>query len=270
MSYRAGDTVRHRPSGETWVLACDQNGATVWPAGWPEGCADACDCELELAANDGDRVEMLRRVSKSRGDHGDSTYRGSLALRQLHELKLCEPPCGMCHAERLDAKLAAERAVIDAARRWRAAEGDYSDIILGAEPDTNLDYAEQALAEVRDVAQEELTAALDRLAALERGEQRGNVTYAIHLCGFPTKYERGAPPPEGYLEWHAWAKSQHAAGLRQSRCGECARLRFPQEFSDATVTSEPIDGKTGRTVRIVERVCLECAASTPRGGAAER
>jgi len=42
-------------------------------------------------------------------------------------------------------------------------------------------------------------------------------------------FKKGDPPPEGYLQWHEWAKAQHKAGLRQRLCKSCAKYHFPQE-----------------------------------------
>ena len=39
----------------------------------------------------------------------------------------------------------------------------------------------------------------------------------------------GDPPPEGYNDWHEWAKAQHNGGLRQQRCPTCRQWQFPQE-----------------------------------------
>lgn len=60
--FRAGDVVRHRPSGETWVLAyaaAERN--EVSACGWPESIAKADDCVLVEAATDEKHEEMLRR-----------------------------------------------------------------------------------------------------------------------------------------------------------------------------------------------------------------
>ncbi len=46
---------------------------------------------------------------------------------------------------------------------------------------------------------------------------------------FQQKYKPGDPRPDGYLEWHEWARVQHRAGLRQLMCGSCGKYRFPQE-----------------------------------------
>ncbi len=63
--------MKHRPSGETWVLACDAYDGYVLPAGWPCSHALASDCELVRAATDEERVSMLRNVARSRSGPGD-------------------------------------------------------------------------------------------------------------------------------------------------------------------------------------------------------
>lgn len=42
-------------------------------------------------------------------------------------------------------------------------------------------------------------------------------------------YKPGDPPPNGYLDWHAWARVQGRAGLKQLQCQTCHRWLFPQE-----------------------------------------
>ncbi|MEQ1910243.1 MAG: hypothetical protein ABMA15_15560 [Vicinamibacterales bacterium] len=76
-TFRANDTVKHAPSNETWVLACDQDREDVLPAGWPETIAKATDCVLVRATSDTDRHEMLAHVATT------GSYRGSVARRQL-------------------------------------------------------------------------------------------------------------------------------------------------------------------------------------------
>lgn len=76
--YRAGDEVEHTPSGETWVLACDEDEqGDVHPAGWPESVASADDCVLVKEASDDERLKMLRDAAAL------SDHRGNLARRQL-------------------------------------------------------------------------------------------------------------------------------------------------------------------------------------------
>ncbi len=78
----AGDHVRHRPSGEQWRLACDEEDRRVYPAGYPETRAEASDCDLATAATHAQRIAMLREVADGRGDG----YRSAIAKRQLAEL----------------------------------------------------------------------------------------------------------------------------------------------------------------------------------------
>ncbi len=76
-TFRAGDHVFHKPTGETWVLACDQEGNNVICAGWPESLARASDCEIRHTADDTERLDMLTKVSTS------GQTRGAWAKRQL-------------------------------------------------------------------------------------------------------------------------------------------------------------------------------------------
>lgn len=60
---RTGDTVFHRPSGETWILAwADPETDDVQPCGWPLSLARMSDCDLVRAATDAEsdslRAEM--------------------------------------------------------------------------------------------------------------------------------------------------------------------------------------------------------------------
>ncbi len=89
--FRAGDSVKHAPSGETWVLACDQQDNDVLPAGWPETLGHATHCRLVKAATDEQRLSMLRAVADSRPDHGGgSSHRQRLAAAQLAAIQATE------------------------------------------------------------------------------------------------------------------------------------------------------------------------------------
>lgn len=92
------------------------------------------------------------------------------------------------------------------------------------------------------------------------------ISFTIHgqpahldFCG---SHKPGDPPPEGYNEWHEWAKVQEKAGLKQERCGRCSKWRFPQELSDIIDTSEANTRKdgSGQTVIVKSPVCKQCAA----------
>jgi hypothetical protein len=82
--------VLHAPSGETWLLACDEDEyGKVFPAGWPECCAEASDCTLKRAATDEQRLKMLRDAAKLGADYAtaDASKRRSVARRQLIALE---------------------------------------------------------------------------------------------------------------------------------------------------------------------------------------
>jgi hypothetical protein len=60
MWFRAGDHVKHLPSGEQWILAVAYLDE-VYPCGWPETRAASKDCVLLRPATDAEHVEMLER-----------------------------------------------------------------------------------------------------------------------------------------------------------------------------------------------------------------
>lgn len=62
--FRAGDAVLHRPSGETWILACDERNGEIVCCGWPESMAPAKDCDLVEAATDRMRSDILWQVAR--------------------------------------------------------------------------------------------------------------------------------------------------------------------------------------------------------------
>lgn len=76
---RCADHVLHRPTGEKWLLACDEQNGEIICCGWPETFARASDCDLLKAATDEERLELLREVAKP----GRSDTRASRARYQL-------------------------------------------------------------------------------------------------------------------------------------------------------------------------------------------
>lgn len=75
--FRAGDHVRHRPSGESWVVAY-QDGEHVGWCGWPAGEALAADCDLIQAVTDTEHLAILRRLENG-GDKRARMAREALA-----------------------------------------------------------------------------------------------------------------------------------------------------------------------------------------------
>lgn len=70
--FRCGDIVRHKPTGETWVVAWDSDG-TIAPAGWPDCRGLTSDCEMVRAASD---EEHVKSVDDWLGVKGDSRVDG--------------------------------------------------------------------------------------------------------------------------------------------------------------------------------------------------
>lgn len=78
-----GDTVFHRPTGETWIVACVQDGRLSW-AGWPEGTAVISDFELVERATPEQREKLLRDMAAmSGGDHRQRYAERRLAHQQF-------------------------------------------------------------------------------------------------------------------------------------------------------------------------------------------
>lgn len=81
MTFRAGDIVRHLPTGKVWVLIVDEHNGMVTPGGWPVSWGAAIHCELIKAASDDERIEQLKETAKSK--HPDRRIAASqLAAKQ--------------------------------------------------------------------------------------------------------------------------------------------------------------------------------------------
>lgn len=63
--FRAGDAVKHGPTGETWVVAGIRDGYLAW-VGWPEGRAKVEDCTLVKAATDSEHRQLLDKLASSK------------------------------------------------------------------------------------------------------------------------------------------------------------------------------------------------------------
>lgn len=64
-TFRAGDAVKHGPTGETWVVAGIRDGYLAW-VGWPEGRARSEDCTMVQAATDAEHRKMLEELARSK------------------------------------------------------------------------------------------------------------------------------------------------------------------------------------------------------------
>lgn len=56
---RCGDTVLHRPSGESWVVAWAEYDDLAW-TGWPNGIARLADCDVTHRCTDAEHEKSVR------------------------------------------------------------------------------------------------------------------------------------------------------------------------------------------------------------------
>ncbi len=79
---KAGDTIKHIQTGETWLVAavCNQTKMLLC-CGWPESMAPWSDCELVKECWQDDSVELLNELASG------TDCRASWARRNLDELK---------------------------------------------------------------------------------------------------------------------------------------------------------------------------------------
>lgn len=76
-------------------------------------------------------------------------------------------------------------------------------------------------------------------------------------------YKPGDLPPEGYMEWTAWAEVQRKAGIKQVSCPLCGLWKTPQELSKEinTMIGKRFNKKSGmiETVEVEALICTTCA-----------
>ncbi len=63
-----GDSVIHRPTGETWLVAHVDGDRLYW-CGWPPGCAALSDCTLVEKATPEARDKLIRDLAAMRPDN---------------------------------------------------------------------------------------------------------------------------------------------------------------------------------------------------------
>lgn len=82
--FRAGDSVLHGPSGETWVVAYVDGEYMAW-CGWPEGEAQVRDCTLVTAVSDTDHIAWLVDIAKANGKRGRKARAALEAMIECRE-----------------------------------------------------------------------------------------------------------------------------------------------------------------------------------------
>lgn len=68
-----GDTVFHRPTRETWLVAYATD-RHVCPCGWPESLADLSDCSLVEKATSAERLGLLEDLAAAGGNDSRVRY----------------------------------------------------------------------------------------------------------------------------------------------------------------------------------------------------
>ena len=87
--FRAGDTVKHEPTGEEWVLANDEEQGRVSACGYPPSLTEAQHCKLVEAATDEDRLSMLEQWAELAGgrDHRIGTAKHQLSCENDQDME---------------------------------------------------------------------------------------------------------------------------------------------------------------------------------------
>lgn len=78
MGIDTGDTVKHKPTGEEWLVAGVKGDRLMW-CGWPEGWAALTDCELVEKATPAARDKLLHELAAMQGHD----IRKSYAMQRL-------------------------------------------------------------------------------------------------------------------------------------------------------------------------------------------
>lgn len=78
---RCGDTVKHKPTGETWTVSYVDGDNLAW-VGWPNGYAKVSDCAIIKSCSDLEHVLLLKRITESRDEGSDQ--RARRAMQDLH------------------------------------------------------------------------------------------------------------------------------------------------------------------------------------------
>ena len=80
MSFKCGDVVLHRPTGEKWLIAAADENDVMW-CGWPEGRARTSDCELIEQATPDNSADLHSRLTGARRAFADRVYGIALLIK---------------------------------------------------------------------------------------------------------------------------------------------------------------------------------------------
>ena len=91
--FRAGDVVRHRPSGKTCPIGAIRSDGGIGLSGWPEMWADAADCDLVKACSDKSHRATVREAILGGANYG---YYSLGEAARLGLAEYVEVPCCSC------------------------------------------------------------------------------------------------------------------------------------------------------------------------------
>ncbi len=84
---KPGAVVRHRPSGEEWVVAiADPSSDLLVACGWPGAIERLCDCDLIEECSLDESRKLAADIAAIRGDHGGADVRAVRVRRLYPEL----------------------------------------------------------------------------------------------------------------------------------------------------------------------------------------
>lgn len=94
---RCGDVVRHRPTGEEWLVAYAdyESGDIAW-AGWPPGTAQISDCDLVRPCDDASHIKSVRAWIEP---WSGGSRRGAHIVRRLYPEAVAEAERLICALE---------------------------------------------------------------------------------------------------------------------------------------------------------------------------
>lgn len=94
---RTGDSVRHTPSGENWLVAyADYHTDDLAPCGWPPSLARISDCTIRRRCTDAQHEKLVREIAKGSG----SDHRRCWVERKYADILAQEPSVPATGSER--------------------------------------------------------------------------------------------------------------------------------------------------------------------------
>lgn len=78
---RTGDTVLHRPTGETWLVAFVEDGR-LCACGWPLELVPAADCDIVKSCDNLEHNKLLVEMAEMQSDDPRRSYARRVLKRE--------------------------------------------------------------------------------------------------------------------------------------------------------------------------------------------